>query len=81
MTTSILVDIPAVMSSNRYEVTNGLPPNSGCKRFLKINFVNLLIAPGNNVSFVDGGRREMRTGFDFEDPASSNRPNTRGKWD
>ena len=75
-----LVDFPAIMSSDRYDVTNGLPSNSGCKSFLKVNSVNLLIALGNYTSFVDRGRRGMRTEFNLEDSLGGYRMDTQGKW-
>ena len=71
-----LVDFPAIMSSNRDEVMNGLPPNSGSKGFMKIDFVNLLIAPGNYTGVVDRKRRGVRIGLNFEDPAGSNGTDT-----
>ena len=75
-----LVDFPAIMSSDRDEVTNGLPPNNGRKSFLKVDSMNLLIALGNYTSFVDRGRRGMRTKFNLEDPSGGYRTDTRRKW-
>ena len=70
---------PTVVCGNGNQVLKRFPSNYGGESFLKVDAMNLFIAPGNNAGFVDGWRVRMGSGFEFEHPSGYNGPNAEGK--
>ena len=70
---------PTVVGGNGNQVTNRFPSNCGGESFLKVDAMNLFIAPGNNAGFVDGWRGRMGSGFEFENTSGCNGPDAGGK--